>query len=313
MKTIQLNNSTLELPDCWEDLSFEQRVFTFSILAQLFAGTVTPEVARLKMLVEYTGYRPSWIQLIREALTKNTEQRETINFNLLRLSEELTFAFTTDSPPLEGQGLEESGMIIKPNNLFHRNPISYVVIDRRRYTGRRFEVDINCRTNISAREFSDCFDLLLAMQQTDSDVERSGAIDQLCAILFPATDDYNANVISGHHYRMRRLYYPVKFGIVFWFSGIVRYYTEHPVYSILFSGKKQEADDGKLHLGMNEITLTLKKEGYGDPATMNLNDYFDAQIRYLRETIHRALSSGAKEAEISSKTGISLDAINKLT
>ena len=100
MKTIPLYNKggwpsgSIQLPDCWEDLSFRERIFTFGILSELFAGTVTPEIARLKMLIEYTGYKPSWIQIIREALKKNSEQREIIHFNLLKLSEELTFAFT---------------------------------------------------------------------------------------------------------------------------------------------------------------------------------------------------------------------------
>ena len=65
MKTIQLNKSSVELPDCWEDLSYKEKIFTFGILSELFAGTITPEIARLKMLIEYTGYRPSWIQLIK--------------------------------------------------------------------------------------------------------------------------------------------------------------------------------------------------------------------------------------------------------
>jgi indolepyruvate ferredoxin oxidoreductase alpha subunit len=41
---------------------------------------------------------------------------------------------------------------------------------------------------------------------------------------------------------------------------------------------------------MNEIALTLKKEGFGTPETMNLNDYFDAQIKYLKDMINRALA-----------------------
>ena len=126
MKTIQLNKSSLELPDCWEDLSYKEKIFTFGILAELFVGNLTPEIARLKMLIEYTGYRPSWIDLFREALKKDTEQREIINFNLLKLSEELNFAFT----------VEENRII--PNYVFKRNPISYIKIGLIRYYCRRF-------------------------------------------------------------------------------------------------------------------------------------------------------------------------------
>jgi hypothetical protein len=79
MKTVPLHPAaTLQLPDCWEDLTQEQTLRTVSILTRLFAGQITPDRARLEMLVRYTGYRPS-------RKPRDPETRETINFNLLRL------------------------------------------------------------------------------------------------------------------------------------------------------------------------------------------------------------------------------------
>jgi hypothetical protein len=100
--------------------------------------------------------------------------------------------------------------------------------------------------------------------------------------------------------------------ILFWFTSIVRFYTEHPVYSILFSGRKTDKEE-KIHLGANETALYLAKEGYGDPETMNLNDYFDAQVKALKDSISHALAAGAKIEQIAQKTGMSLTIINKLT
>ena len=302
MKTIQLNKSSVELPDCWEDLSYKEKIFTFGILSELFAGTITPEIARLKMLIEYTGYRPSWIQLIKEAFKKDVEQREIINFNLLKLSEELNFAFT----------VEENRIL--PNHIFKKNPISFIKIGRNRFTGRIFEIDTLCRTNITAREFSDCFDIFASMQGEVADADRFDCINQICAILFPQSDDYTANLVSGHHFRMRYVHPTIKFGIIFWFTGIVKYYTEHPVYGLLFKSEKHADESGaKIHLGMNEITLTLKKEGYGSPETMNLNDYFDAQIKFLKDLVNHALAEGVKAADITKKTGIPNETILKLS
>jgi len=302
MKTVPLHKSTLDLPDCWEDLSFKERIFTFGILSELFNGTITPEIARLKMLVEYTGYKPSWKYIIREAVKKDSRQRETINFNLFKLSEELTFAFT----------VEENR--ITPNHVFKKNPVSYIKIGRNKYTGRRFELDINCRTNITAREFSDCFDILSFMQRTKSETERYMSINQICAILFPETDNYNANIISGHHWKMRFVPPAIKFGIIFWFTGIVKYYIEHPVYSLLFRSEKTDRDAGeKIKLGMNEITLALQQEGYGHPESMHLNDFFDAQIKHLKDVINKALAEGLTIDRLSRKTGIPLLAIQKLS
>ena len=302
MKTIQLNKSSIELPNCWEDLSYKEKIFTFGILGELYAGTITPEIARLKMLIEYTGYKPSWIDLFREALKKDNTQREIINLNLLNLSEELTFAFT----------VEENRII--PNYAFKKNPISYIKINHIRYVGKIFENDINCRTNITAREFSDCFDIFASMQGEITDADRYDCINQICAILFPKTDDYTANLVSGHHWKMRYINPAVKFGIIFWFTGIVKYYTEHPVYGLLFKSEKHPDESGnKIHLGMNEIALTLKKEGYGSPETMNLNDYFDAQIKILKDMINRALADGMKADKIVEKTGVPLSTIQKLS
>ena len=302
MKTIVLHKSSIELPDSWEDLSYKEKIFTFCIMSELFAGTITPEIARLKMLIEYTGYKPSVILLMREALTKNTEQREIINFNLLKLSEELNFAFT----------VEENRII--PNHVFKKNPIHFIKIGRQRYVGRRFEIDITNRTNITAREFSDCFDIFASMQGELTEADRYECINQVCAILFPYTNDYQANLISGHHWKMRYIHPAIKFGIIFWFTGIVKYYTEHPIYGLLFKSDKYRDESGnKINLGMNEISLALKKEGYGSPETMNLNDWFDAQIKFLKDMINKALAEGVKAEEITRKTGIPLSTIQQLS
>jgi len=302
MKSIQLKKSSIELPDCWEDLSFREKIFTFDILNKLFSGFLTPEIARLKMLVEYTGYRPSWIQLFREALKNDSQQREIIHLNLLKLSEELNFAFT----------VEENRII--PNHQFKKSPVAYLKIGRNRYWGRRFDIDLIVRTDITAREFSDCFDIFASLQGELPEEDQYDCINQICAILFPKHADYNTNLISGHQLQMRRVNPSIKFGIMLWFTGIVKYYQKHPVYGLLFRSENYSEDSGnKIHLGMNEIAITLQKEGYGTPETMKLNDYFDCQIKYLKDMIHRALAEGVKPEKLSEKSGIPLLTIQKLS
>jgi hypothetical protein len=113
---------------------------------------------------------------------------------------------------------------------------------------------------------------------------------------------------------MRYVNPSVKFGIILWFTGIVKHYTEHPIYGLLFKSEKHPDESGnKIHLGMNEINLTLQKEGYGKPDNMNLNDYFDAQVKFLKDLINRALAEGVKPEKLSQKTGIPLSTINKLS
>jgi hypothetical protein len=114
---------------------------------------------------------------------------------------------------------------------------------------------------------------------------------------------------------MARFSRTVRFGILCWFTGIVQYYQTHPVYGILFSARTNEGDsdsDGKIRIGMNEVALFLQKEGYGNPWSMNLNDYFDAPVQSLRDSIRSAPASGARPDEIARKTGLPGEVIIKL-
>jgi hypothetical protein len=249
---------------------------------------------------EYFMLCAGWI--IREALKKDSLQREIIHLNLLKLSEELNFAFI----------VEENRIV--PNHLFKKNPVAFVKIGRNRYWGKRFEIDLIARTDITAREFSDCFDIFASMQGELTEEDQHDCINQICAILFPKYADYNTNLISGHQLQMRRVNPSLKFGIILWFTGIVKFYQKHPVYGLLFKSENHPEDSGnKIHLGMNEIAITLQKEGYGMSETMKLNDYFDAQVKYLKDMINRALAEGVKPEKLSEKSGIPLSTIQKLS
>jgi hypothetical protein len=304
MKTIQLNKkNTLELPETWEDLSFKNKIFTFGILSELIANRITPDIARLKMLIQYTGYKPSGWKLFKEAFKKKqTDERETINFNLFRLSEMLNFAFTIE------------GNVITPNHRFTTSPVPFIKIGKKRYFGRHFELNITANTDITAREFADCFDLLAAQQNLSDDLLKEQCANQLIAILYPKIQNYRQNQGSDHAKQISRLAPEIKFGILFWFMGIVKFYQEHEIYRLLFErSKKGEQTSDKISLGMNEIILSLKKEGFGEPENITVNDYFDAQIKYLKDTINKAISEGVKKDKLAQSTGIPLHVINKLS
>ena len=63
---------------------------------------------------------------------------------------------------------------------------------------------------------------------------------------------------------------------------------------------------------MNEVCLYLQKEGYGLTDHMTINDYFDAQIKSLKDSISRATAEGAKIENIAQSTGLSLYQIEQL-
>jgi hypothetical protein len=296
MKEIKLNKSTIKLHSCWEDLNFKQKLFAFGILIRVMTGDLKsqPYTGLFGLLIEFTGYRPS---------RKYLKQREIINFNLLRLAEQMQFVFTIDR--------EEHKII--PQYNFKTNPFPFIKIGRKKYYGKRFELDISAKTDITAREFVDCSELLSMIDKMKSEEEKQECINQLCAILYPRTRDYTQNMVSGHNKTMQKVNRIIKFGIVYWFTGIYKFYTEHTVYSLLFKrNENREENEDKVRLG-NEVILMLQREGYGLPDNMNLNDYFDAQLKHLKDVINKALGEGLSIGKLSQKTGISIDVINKLS
>ena len=123
------------------------------------------------------------------------------------------------------------------------------------------------------------------------------------------------NMLSQEHVaEMKQLDPTIKFGIVYWFTGVVNWFRENDAYRVLFERNGSGSDAGeKITIGMNEIALYLKKEGYGDPATMNLIEYFDAQVKALKDAVAKALADGVKPEKIAQKTGIPLTAIARLS
>jgi hypothetical protein len=214
----------------------------------------------------------------------------------------LDFAFAVD----------EAEQRITPHFNFKRNPLSAVDLEGVAYRGKIFNLDITAKTDITAREFVDAFDLFAAFHRLNGDAPRQAeCLNQLCAILYPADRDHRQNLVSGQHERMSAVPEETKTLILFRFTGIVQHYATHPVYSVLFSSTKKDEGE-KIRLGANETALYLTREGYGDPDRMTLNDYFDAQVKALRDTVSHALAQGAKIEKIAQETGLTLETLNKL-
>ncbi|MCD7898524.1 MAG: hypothetical protein LUH22_01210 [Bacteroides sp.] len=223
-------------------------------------------------------------------------EREMISLNLYLLSEKLDFAFT----------LENNTLNFKRN--FRQNPIPFIRLNGRRFTGRKFVMDIAPFTNITAKEYSDCYDLYLAYHQTKDQRNKENCLDKMISILYPATDNYKENMVSDHLNFIRKLSSGLKFGILYWFSGIVEFYTTHPVYSILF--RRDPEKKTHISLGMNEVVLMIERKGYNPDC--NLNDFFDKQICILKDNLAEALANGVKIEKLSRTTGLSIQQINQL-
>lgn len=348
MKTIQVKKKKILIPDSWEDLSHREKLFVFRILIRVLHGDLKdmPHVGLLKLLVKFTGYKPDSAQYLRWRSRSNyywqalwiyalnlpfwfrhgwkeyreyarmltavhrpdpeadANEKEIIDLGLIWLAEQINFVFRIDTETKK----------IYPLYTFKKNPFPWIRIGNKTFSGKRFNIDVIVSTDITARCFVDALDILIAMDKTNSREAKDECINKICTMLYPAIPDHNENLLSNHAAHMRRVDPVLKFGIVYWFAGIVHLFREHEVYRILFERTETHEDHHeKISVGMNEIVLFLKKEGYGDPSDMNLIDYFDAQVKSLKDYISRAIADGVKPGKIEQKTGIPMSTINKLS
>ncbi|HOG05943.1 MAG TPA: hypothetical protein PK978_06885 [Paludibacter sp.] len=299
MRIIQLNKGkTLELPECWDELTRPQIIYAFELLLRLFANEITPFQFRLLLLIKITGYKPSKLSIsdkifrriwlskdkYNELMALKSEIKENIHFNLIQLAELLDFAFS----------VEENKII--PKFSFKSNPFEYLSD-----TPPYFNIGYTVETNLTARQFADGLDLVVAMDQTDDADAHRAWTDRLIQVLY--SDNIQVNKLST----------AIKFGILCWFKSVAMFFKNHAIYSVLYRKSETEESEDKISLGLMEVILFLKKTGYSDTDSMNLIDFFNAQIKQLKDTIAQALASGIKEDELSQKIGLDPYVIYKLS
>lgn len=301
MIDIKLNDGNiLTLPSEWGELNYKQTVKAFRLLQILFAGDISPFDFQVQMLLELTGFRRKKISFLRylynhilmivdypkylrEVDCVNCQQ-EIIQYNLVKMAERLDFAFTIN------------GKNIELNYYFSENPFRELHPNAPRFTRRQ-----TIETNLTAKQFADCVDLLGSVKKEDNEEYYSHVITRIAAVLYGM--EYEDAV------QMPR---EILFGITFWFTGVVKYFKEHPVYGLLFNGGGSSDGDNSLSLGMNEVVLSLSKSGYRDAANMNLLDFMDAQIKSIKDNVAKALSEGVKPEELARRTGLPYNIIAKI-
>lgn len=336
MKTIILNKGTLELPETWDELTFKQKLFAFTRLKEMAEKKISPPMFRILVLQNLTGYKPSsgfytwftrWIlyllripfvylyyllalgrirlsgywEVWKEYHRPERLDRDIINYNLYRLSEQLCFAFTID------------GHQVAWNRCFTKNPFPYLKIQGRKFTGRKFIRDVAPFTNITAKEYCDCCELYSGYINTEDAVYREKCMDKIISILYPCNEDYKENLVSDQMELISSISPEIKFGILFWFAGIIEFYTTHPVYSILFKTNNIREEQDRISIGMNETILMIKKKGYPSIAGDTVNDFFDAQVKILKDYFCEAIAAGVKVEDLAARTGYSIDIINRLS
>lgn len=300
MKTIKLNKGNLYLPSTWDELSPKQLVYAFTLLTQLFKRDITPEDFRARMLIFITGYRPTkkniwyylqkfwliswrgsaWYHDYEASVKLHTEM---IGENLVRLSREIDFAFNIE------------GNKIVPNYVFAENP--FIFLSK---TAPKFSRNYTVETTLTARQYIEACDILSAIKEDVPNDIKQHLMSKAAEKLF------------GISYKKAKSLHPaILFGIAYWFTGIVQFFKRHPIYSVLFPEKEQE-DDNPMSIGGIETLLFLRKEYGGGIDDMNLIDFFNAQVKSIKDSVHRAKAEGVKIDDIVKNTGLPLSVVSRL-
>lgn len=337
MIEINLKSRTLCIPSSWESLSPKQFLYTIQVLINHMQGQLTKTEVRLLLLAFYTGYKPSriivrawpvkflyysrmqfaaihyrlfykksayrtlmhsWIRNSRPEPETESQLRENITYNLVSLSEKIAFPWR-----------HENGQTII-NTMMLRNPIPSIRIRSKKIQGLYFNIGIITQTNITARQFADAFDICTAYAKSQD----SRLLNILCAILYPGKHNHSQAVNSNYHERFARASFIVRYAVYFWFTGVIAYFVNHPVYSLLFSGSTSNNPD-RISLGLSESILQLSLTGFGSIPEMSNQPviiFFDAQVKSLKKTISDAMGKGVKKEELPALLNLSISQIDSL-
>lgn len=291
MRCIQTSGNDLYLPEDWMELSETHRRKGFELLAAVMAGAMDPFEWQLKMLIEITGYKPS--RATRRAVLGYKQQtvRDTVIENLRRLAECLTFAFSIDEDKIQ----INYEMRDCPFELFKKIGVQPHFIRERLI-----------ETNLTAGIYADATQILSMINDEENiDEDRLYYMEKLAHVLWRV--ELNAHAPEPTPAEL--------LAVTVWFTGVALFFQEHDTYSVLFdttsSGSAKSADH--ISLGVQEIILELETAGHRDVRNMGLLEFFDAQIKLLKDRIADAKSGGSSIADIVKKTGLSINTISRLS
>lgn len=301
MQHIKLNKgAVIELPEDWTEIrDLTVRLRAFERLSQMLQGGMTPFEWQLQTLFDLTGYKPS--RRTRRAL-KQGRPVEEIAYNLIRLAELLDFAFSIEEK-------ESGGQIIRLNYAMNDCPFPALPgwKGKETYTPPVFWRSYTIQTNLKAGQYAEATELLLAASEENiGEEERLHYLRRMMCVLYQ-TETMPDTVP-----------YAVMLAVSIWLTGIMQFWQHHPDYSVLYEttrtngAEETNISDDHISLGLREVILELQERGHRDAKEMLLPDFFDAQVKMLRDKLQEAKAQGVKLPDLVQKTGIPLHNVNRL-
>ncbi|MDR2685068.1 MAG: hypothetical protein LBB53_06775 [Prevotellaceae bacterium] len=264
------------------NLDEKQKRFAFRLLLLLLAHQITPFEFQAQMLTKL-GYKPKRKNELEKHFFIIVAENMSILFKVIGNEIILDYDFTENPFP----------NIAKYTPTFTRN----------------FTID----TNITARQFADCLDYLREFNNTECDVNSPESLQQAHELRLHLLAKIAETLYKTDFETAKKLPFEVLFAVQMWFVGISAFFHKHPTYSILFQKTgENESENTKISLGMSETLLHLQKEGYGNAPEMNIVDFFNAQIKSLKDNIADAIAKGAKIADLAVSMKLDTGIISRL-
>lgn len=329
--------NTIELPDCWEDLTQQQVAETVFYSFAYLSGKMNLYTYRFILLQLYTGYK-------RGKKKVTPDEAESINENLYNLASCIKFPIKPvyENPALldvltpelrqklqtvfpfeltEPNELSQINMIFDMlkyrsvlNLNFKRNPVPRVQVLKQKLNGAVFNIDTNgdVQTNITAAMFTDAYHYY----NLYNSLKEQQYLNILIAILYqPFECNYSLFDAQTRANGVKHLPYNTKQTVFYWFQGVMEWLFAHPVYGILFNNNSPRKGANKINLGMGEIIFSLSKDGYGtttDIENTDLLKFLALQIKRLKDVVHELKAADIAINKISQKTGLSVETINSM-
>jgi hypothetical protein len=327
MKKIIIDKQVVNIPQSWDDLTADQFMYISNLLYRYSCQEI--DIVQLQLLAvceilnlqvtkknskrPLSNYFQFFVSLLKMRLTLlfNRVSRESylkyraaarecflshevkedlLAYNLIQIAKEMEF-LNDDNFSLSLSG----------------NPIKNI---EGLGTGRKFNVGLVINTDITAGEYADIMDMVVAWEET----KQPEILNYIVSLLY--TKYSLREIIEDESIQKKAALQPfkVKYAVYLWYISISNYFLKHPVYSHLYLGRKSESE--KITLGMGEALIRLSKAGYGSITEMrnkNLIEYMDIQVAELQESIRGAIAAGIEPAKLAEKTGRTLSQIEQLS
>lgn len=325
MQTIdfEIKGKAYQMPNNWEQLTQSQFISLSRLLGLYASGSSSVGDVRLGYVSNFLGLSDNKI---------HPDKIEAVSSNLYILLSLVDFIFsikyadevwTKLSPETRRQALktEPCNLPVTPESRYlQTQPYNFIVdacfacqlipsltVGDKEYQGYTINTDcgeLSC--SLTARQYIDASERLFSLS------EHPEKLALLAAILY-APQPYNSDWAHSHAVDFAKLSTEILNAVALNFQAFVIFLFQKTDYNIL--RQKEDKQPKGIFVGMSEGLYNLSTDGYGDLDTVSrfsVIEYLSILRSKLIETVKAMHHNEMKLHEISEKTGLDINTINKI-